>query len=291
MMISIPLVLLIVLFSAVYLSSKVDAWLKGGDTSMEETGATTAATGAAEAKDRQGGADVADAGDVNGGRVVALGDEKSKTGAGSSFGDDALSGSTFRSSGKVFVTSGKAIVSSGKAVATYVRTMVKDGAAVSMMKLLAKKDGDEMLVPMVKILMTVFQIVSTMPYATEVIFPPTTRHLFEAMTFVNFASLNFGSPECYVRVDYVDKLMIQSLAPLSVVKLLFFGYIVYRCRTNPHDRGLFVTCFFLITCESKPRLISCRCRPPRTLTLPFFPCAIYCRSGPSRSDDVDIRHV
>jgi hypothetical protein len=130
-----------------------------------------------------------------------------------------------------------------------------------------------------------------MPYATEVIFPPTTRHLFEAMTFVNFASLNFGSPECYVRVDYVDKLMIQSLAPLAVVLLLFFGYLVDRCRTNPLDRGMFVTCFFLITCESETRLIA----PFSTATyahIVFFPCAIfYCRSGPSRSDDVYIRHV
>jgi len=248
LMISIPLVLLIVLLSAVFLSSKVDAWLRGDTTTKAEADETNAATEAVGATNRHGGTGVAGAVNRDGGRVVARSDKNVKDGGESGRGENVQVGSTSRFSSEVFV-------SSGKAMATYLRTMTKGGAAVSLLKLFAKKDSDEMLVPMVKILLTVFQIVSTMPHATDVIFPPTTRHLFEAMTFVNFAGMNLGSPECYVRVDYVDKLMIQTLAPLAVVGLLLLGYLVDRCRTKPLERGMFVTCFFLITCESGSRWI------------------------------------
>ena len=131
--------------------------------------------------------------------------------------------------------------SSGKSIVAYVQSLMKDNA---------------LLMPMFKVVTTVFQIVSTMPRATEVTFPPTTTRLLDALAFVNFTSMNLGSPRCYTRYDYVDKLMVQTLAPLVVVALLFVAYWVDRCRAVPLQRSVFVTLFFSITCTSVGPLLS-----------------------------------
>ena len=112
----------------------------------------------------------------------------------------------------------------------------------------------DLLMPMVKIMMTVFQIVSGMPNAIDLKFPPHAARMFEVFAFVNFTSMNFGSPQCYYKYDYVDVLMLQTLAPLALIALLFLAYLVdHRCRATPIGRSVYVTFFFLITYLVLPR--------------------------------------
>ena len=116
----------------------------------------------------------------------------------------------------------------------------------------------DMLMPTVKIMTTAYQIVSNMPSAIDLKFPAVVTKLFAAFYFVNFTSMNFGSPQCYYKYDYVDVLVLQTVAPLVLIALLFLAYLVdLRCRTTPMERSIYVTFFFLITYLVLPRYV-CR---------------------------------
>ena len=129
--------------------------------------------------------------------------------------------------------------------------LVEIGATV--IGLIVSLDQD-LLMPMVKIMMTVYQIISGMPNAIDLKFPPHATQLFNAFAFVNFTSMNFGSPQCYYKYDYVDILMVQTLAPLVVIGLLFITYLIdHSCRATPLERNVYITVFFLITYLVLPR--------------------------------------
>ena len=129
--------------------------------------------------------------------------------------------------------------------------LIEIGSAV--MGFIFSLDQD-LLMPMVKIMMTVYQIISGMPNAIDLKFPPYATQLFNAFAFVNFTSMNFGSPQCFYKYDYVDILMVQTLAPLVVIGLLFLTYLIdHRCRTTPLERSVYITLFFLITYFVLPR--------------------------------------
>ena len=138
-----------------------------------------------------------------------------------------------------------------KSLMKLLEPLMEIGSAV--ISLVSNLDQD-LLMPMVKIMMTVFQIVSGMPNAINLKFPPHAARMFEVFAFVNFTSMNFGSPQCYYKYDYVDVLMLQTLAPLVLIALLFLAYLVdHRCRTTPMERSIYVTFFFLITYLVLPR--------------------------------------
>ena len=138
-----------------------------------------------------------------------------------------------------------------KSLAKVFQPVIETGSAVA--SLVGSVDQD-LLMPIVKIMMTVFQIVSNMPAAINLQFPPRVTRLFAAFAFVNFTSMNFGSPQCYYKYDYVDLLMLQTVAPLVLIGLLFLAYLVdHRCRAVPMERSVYVTWFFLITYLVLPR--------------------------------------
>ena len=115
----------------------------------------------------------------------------------------------------------------------------------------------DLLLPIVKIMTTAYQIVSNMPRAINLQFPMVVNKLFNAFDFVNLTSMNFGSPQCYYRYDYVDVLMLKTLAPLIIVGLLFLVYLFdHRFRTTPLERTVYVLIFFLVTYLVLPRYVA-----------------------------------
>jgi len=68
----------------------------------------------------------------------------------------------------------------------------------------------------------VFQIVTSFPFSLNIALPASTTKFFQAMTFVNLSPLSVGSPQCYMRFDYVDKLVLVTSAPLVVVAATLF---------------------------------------------------------------------
>ena len=114
--------------------------------------------------------------------------------------------------------------------------------------------NQDLLMPIMKIMMTACQIVSGIPKALNLKFPPFVTRLFSILDFVNFTSMNFGSPQCYYKYDFVDVLMLQTVAPMICIIVLFLAYLLdHMCRTTPMERTIYVTGFFLITYMVLPR--------------------------------------
>ena len=134
---------------------------------------------------------------------------------------------------------------------TIVKPIIVIGLAI--MHFIVSLDQD-LLMPMIKIITTVYQIVSSMPAAIDLQFPSHVTQLFNAFAFVNFTSMHFGSPQCYYNYDYIDILMLQMVAPLVIIGLIFLTYLIdHRCRTKPLERGAYVTMFLLVTYFVLPR--------------------------------------
>lgn len=95
----------------------------------------------------------------------------------------------------------------------------------SMISILGRLKG---FMPAAKIMMSVFQIVSGFPMVLQISFPFAISGLFGVMGKINFASLNVGSPQCYStnRFDYIDSMMMTTLAPIVISVLIFVGYRV-----------------------------------------------------------------
>ena len=83
------------------------------------------------------------------------------------------------------------------------------------------------LMPKVKILLTASQIVSGIPTALDLHFPSGSSKLLRGLSFVNFSSLQLGSPQCYSKFDYVDTLIMQTLTPLGIICLLLMAFTVH----------------------------------------------------------------
>ena len=71
---------------------------------------------------------------------------------------------------------------------------------------------------------------------------------------MNFSALTLGSPQCYARYDYVDQLIVQTLAPLCVVALLLISFIVHLVAIRDKDAiqrsqiiTRYLTLFFFVT--------------------------------------------
>ena len=56
-------------------------------------------------------------------------------------------------------------------------------------------------------------------------FPPAVTQLYRALSFVSLVGIKVGDPQCYAprRIDYIDKLVIQTIAPLAIIAI--FGII------------------------------------------------------------------
>jgi hypothetical protein len=79
----------------------------------------------------------------------------------------------------------------------------------------------------VKILLTVMQIVSGFPTVLDLHFPPSSSTLLHGFSFVNFSSLQLGSPQCYTSFDYVSTLQTQTLVPIGIVCLLALAFVLH----------------------------------------------------------------
>ena len=60
-----------------------------------------------------------------------------------------------------------------------------------------------------------------------------------------------GSPQCFTKFDYVDRLMLVTVAPLAVCCLLFVvGFVHARIVAYDRRRDIFrryVSCFLILT--------------------------------------------
>ena len=79
-------------------------------------------------------------------------------------------------------------------------------------------------------------------------------HLLPPYSFVNFSALTLGSPQCYARYDYVDQLIVQTLAPICVMLLLLFSFIIHMISMRKEDKEIrsqivtrYLTLFFFLT--------------------------------------------
>jgi hypothetical protein len=66
--------------------------------------------------------------------------------------------------------------------------------------------------------------------------------------------MSIGSPECFTRFDYIDKLVSQSLAPLFIsclIPVVFFIEVTVRHVDDTQARSIifsrYITCFFILT--------------------------------------------
>jgi hypothetical protein len=71
---------------------------------------------------------------------------------------------------------------------------------------------------------------------------------------VNFSALTLGSPQCYARYDYVDQLIVQTLAPIVVVVFLLISFAVHMMAIRNKGAQLrsqiitrYLTLFFFLT--------------------------------------------
>ena len=79
-----------------------------------------------------------------------------------------------------------------------------------------------------QILTTVFQIVTSFPFGLNIALPDRTGAFLQAMTFVNLSALSAGSPQCYMRFDYIDKVVFVTSAPLVIVAVILL--VVFPCH-------------------------------------------------------------
>lgn len=112
----------------------------------------------------------------------------------------------------------------------------------------------EDIMPKIKILVTVSQVICNLPSVLNLKFPPFISNLFSSLSFINFSGLSLGSPECYTRFDYVDQLISQTAVPIVItlmIPVMFYGEVTYRRIYDPKIRSQifsrYITCFFLLT--------------------------------------------
>jgi hypothetical protein len=93
-----------------------------------------------------------------------------------------------------------------------------------------------------------------MPHDSLLSNPLTPSHPLCSLSFVNLTALAFGSPQCYVRYDYVDQLMVQTLAPICVVQLLIICFALHLVAIRSKGSDVrsevitrYLNLFFLIT--------------------------------------------
>jgi hypothetical protein len=106
------------------------------------------------------------------------------------------------------------------------------------------------------------QIITVLPSSFGIQFPSVTTKLYHALSFVNFTSLRIGDPQCYAprRLDYIDKLVIQTVAPIVIICIVFVVAVIHVAdvvrRLSRHKRklkselsavvGRYLSIFFLI---------------------------------------------
>jgi hypothetical protein len=94
--------------------------------------------------------------------------------------------------------------------------------------------------------------------------------------FVNFAGL-MGSPQCYTKFDYVDRMVLMTVAPLVVSVLLAVVGIFHATSLAPEKRTdirrRYVSCFLMLTYLVLPSV--------STITFGMFTCVSV---DPSRVD-------
>lgn len=64
-------------------------------------------------------------------------------------------------------------------------------------------------------------------FALNVQFPINVAQLFDIVSWVNFSALSLGSPQCYTRFDYVDRMLVQTVTPLIVLSIAAVTYGVH----------------------------------------------------------------
>ena len=77
---------------------------------------------------------------------------------------------------------------------------------------------------------------------------------FLSHSFANFSALSVGSPQCYLKYDYIDKLYLQTLAPIAAVALLGIAFSFHMKAVRNTDVTFqseiiarYLTLFFILT--------------------------------------------
>ena len=106
------------------------------------------------------------------------------------------------------------------------------------------------ILPKLKILVTAYQIISNFPFTLNLQFPEKASEVFNALSFVNLSALTLGSPQCYTTFDYVDRIMLTTIAPLIIVAVLvlvFFLHVTVRRKDWRSVVGRYISVFLFIT--------------------------------------------
>jgi hypothetical protein len=69
--------------------------------------------------------------------------------------------------------------------------------------------------------------VSGFCFALSIQFPVNISQLFDIVSWVNFSALSLGSPQCYTRFDYVDRMLVQTITPVIVLAIAGVSYGVH----------------------------------------------------------------
>ena len=86
-------------------------------------------------------------------------------------------------------------------------------------------DHTKKLMPKLKILISVYQIICSFPFALVLEFPTNTGVFFHIFSFVNLSATAFGSPACYMTsFDYFYRLLVTTLVPMVVFSVVIFAF-------------------------------------------------------------------
>ena len=96
------------------------------------------------------------------------------------------------------------------------------------------------LMPKIKILITVFQIVGALPATIGITFGGGAGSIFSIFGAVNVGGVSFGSPQCYAAYDYVDRFATQLYHFLPYATLKMF-------TTQSNTQSIFFICIHIRT--------------------------------------------
>ena len=90
---------------------------------------------------------------------------------------------------------------------------------------ISSSDRTKKLMSKLKILISVYQIIFSFPFALILEFPASTGVFFHVFSSVNLSATTFGSPACYVTsFDYFYRLLLTTLTPIVIFSLVIFVF-------------------------------------------------------------------
>jgi len=87
--------------------------------------------------------------------------------------------------------------------------------------------------------------------AVVLLFTPLVARPLASCSFISFAGISAGSPQCFTRFDYIDRLLLSTLTPIIFVALLMVT-CVFHVQVTPKHKfkeviGHYTSCVLLLT--------------------------------------------